>query len=352
MALDKLVQDVRENLRKGQYRDESAISQGVVLPILRQLGWPDHDTGVVWPQYPLENLKVDFALCSQGRPKVIVEVKRAGSEEGLGQLFNYAFHVGVPLAILTNGGEWTFFLPIAEGDYDERRLYKLDILERDIQESCQILEKYLGYEDVCSGKAIDVARRDHKDISQRQTAKKHLPQAWSVVLTKCDPTLTELLRYEVEQLCGHMPRQEDVEDFFKRRPMSNVYASSKVRQDRPSSKAPSFDKEGISCGFILRGKKHSARNATDAFVKIFEIFSSEYSDFNERFMAIKHGHKRRWFSDKKEDLYPGRPDLQEQYAHHLSSGYWVGRNESTGTFKKIIKQACEIAGEKDLRLLF
>jgi predicted type IV restriction endonuclease len=64
------------------------------------------------------------------------------------------------MAVLTDGQEWHFFLPTEQGDYGERRVYKLDLLERDPQEAEAGLERYLGYEEVRSGRAIEAARRD------------------------------------------------------------------------------------------------------------------------------------------------------------------------------------------------
>ena len=39
------------------------------------------------------------------------------------------------MAILTDGQEWSFYLPGEQGRYDERRVYKPDLLEREISEA-------------------------------------------------------------------------------------------------------------------------------------------------------------------------------------------------------------------------
>ena len=76
------------------------------------------------------------------KPIAFIEVKQVGQSEGAErQLFEYAFHTGVPLAILTDGREWNFFLPAEQGDYGERRVYKLDIVERDISECISRLNR-------------------------------------------------------------------------------------------------------------------------------------------------------------------------------------------------------------------
>jgi hypothetical protein len=120
--------------------------------LLRELGWPIDNTQVVCPEYSLEGRRVDYALCHPARkPIAFIEVKQIGQSIGAErQLFEYAFHIGVPLAILTDGQEWNFFLPAEQGDYAERRVYKLDVVEREIEESVSRLERYLGYGQVSS----------------------------------------------------------------------------------------------------------------------------------------------------------------------------------------------------------
>ena len=112
------------------------MSQGIVLRILHALGWPAYDTQAVWPEYSLSGRRVDFALCHPpGKPIAFIEVKQIGQSDGAErQLFEYAFHDGVPMAILTDGREWNFFLPGEQGDYGERRVYKLDMMECDLAE--------------------------------------------------------------------------------------------------------------------------------------------------------------------------------------------------------------------------
>ena len=68
--------------------------------------------------------------------------------EGERQLFEYAFHMGVPMAILTDGQEWHFYLPAEQGLYQERKVYNLNILEREVTESANRLNRYLQYDAV------------------------------------------------------------------------------------------------------------------------------------------------------------------------------------------------------------
>ncbi len=59
-----------------------------------------------------------------------MEVKQPGvAGRADRQLFEYAFHEGVPLAILTDGTTWPVYVPALQGSYDDRRVYLLDLLD-------------------------------------------------------------------------------------------------------------------------------------------------------------------------------------------------------------------------------
>jgi len=137
---------------------------------------------------------------------IFIEVKAVGKAEGADrQLFEYAFHKGVPLAILTDGKEWHFYLPAEEGEYQERRVYKLDIVEREPEDISKYFDRYLQYGRVCSGKAIEAARSDYHDVSRRRKINATLPNAWNRLIEEKDEILLELLAEKVEVLCGYKP---------------------------------------------------------------------------------------------------------------------------------------------------
>lgn len=193
--------DIRKGLIENRFPNEAAVSLGVVLRVLNALSWPTFNTSVVAPEYALENRRVDFALCHPpGTPLAFIEVKQVGQSSGADrQLFEYAFHRGVPLAILTDGREWHFYLPGEQGTYGERRVYKLDILEREPDESIARLKRYLEYSDVCSGKAIEAAKEDYRNVAKERQLQATLPKAWTKLIEDEDEMLLELLADKVER---------------------------------------------------------------------------------------------------------------------------------------------------------
>lgn len=70
------IEKIREGLKAGSFQNEAAITQGVVIRLLRALGWPDFDTHVVCPQFAVEGRRIDLALCHPpNKARVFIEVK-------------------------------------------------------------------------------------------------------------------------------------------------------------------------------------------------------------------------------------------------------------------------------------
>jgi len=279
MNLEQHIEDIRAGIRAGRFSNEASVSQGIVLRLLHALSWPTYDTQVICPEYSLEGRRVDFALCHPpGKPIAFIEVKQIGQSEGAErQLFEYAFHVGVPLAILTDGQEWNFFLPGEQGDYGERRVYKLDIVERDVAECVSRLNRYLNYNAIVSGAAIDAAREDYRNVSRDRQMKATLPKAWTKLVDDEDDLLLELIADRVESLCGYKPDLDTVARFLRESvSLRTVPGMPPPPQPRPAT--PPVQPTGTtysprSIGFILNGQHHAARNARDVLVSVFEALA-------------------------------------------------------------------------------
>ena len=98
--------------------------------------------------------------------------------------------------------------------------------------------------------------------------------------------------------------------------------------------------------FVYNGKEITAQSARDLMTKIFKLLQEEDSIFFERFASRKHGKKRRYLSQDKYELYPGRPDLAEQHSIEIAPGWWLGTNYSRKNIKDIINLALEVAGPR------
>ncbi len=302
------------------------------------LSWPVYEPDIVAPEYSLEGRRVDYALCHpRGKPRAFIEVKPLGQSGGADrQLFEYAFYRGVQLAILTDGQEWHFFLPAEQGDYSERRVYKLDILERDPHESIERLRRYLDYKRMCTGEAIEAARKDYRDVTKERQIQQTLPEAWKKLVEEPDELLLELVADRVESLCGYKPDPVVVASFlnggmlFKGTVPQPAKAIANPPVDRtpkreplPPSKPVVVQNAPTTIGFTLDGQWYSAGNARGVLVKLLQQLNERDPNFLERFAALpKHGHKVRFVARSIPELNPARPDLANN-AREVAPGWWA-----------------------------
>jgi predicted type IV restriction endonuclease len=346
-----------DGLKAGRFPNEASVVQGIVLRLLSNLGWPIYDTDTVAPEYSLESHRVDLALCNRHRkPIIFIEVKQVGQADGAErQLFEYAFHKGVPMVVLTDGKEWNFFLPAEQGDYDERRVYKLDLLERDLDECISRLRRYLAYPAVSSGEALEAARTDYRDVAKERQIRFTLPRAWHRLLEDEDGFLVELLTDKVESLCGYKPDTDVIAGFLKTqlqypRPSTDLHTDTPPRTFRatPAQTTPpqSIANGGSKViGFTFAGHEYKVKYARDVLVGIIKLLAERDASFLDRFAALeKHGQKRRYIAHTKTELYPGRPDLAQKYANELLPDWWIGVNYSKENIARIIERACQVAG--------
>ena len=133
--------------------DEATTKNGVILPILNELGWNPFNIDEVQPEYTVSAKRVDYALRINNLNKVFIEVKKIGTdlEQHQKQLLDYSFQEGVRLAILTNGIAWWFYLPLLEGNWEQRKFYTIDIYDQEANEIAVKFEDFLLKENIISG---------------------------------------------------------------------------------------------------------------------------------------------------------------------------------------------------------
>ena len=138
--------------------NEATIQQYVVLPILRALGWDDTNLASmeIIPEYQVESRRADYALHIKQKqdPAVLIECKRWNQPIGKNeeQICFYAYSGNIPLAIITNGKLWRFYLSRWEASSLSDRIFcETDIDNREA--SISDLERYLLKSNVISGEA-------------------------------------------------------------------------------------------------------------------------------------------------------------------------------------------------------
>ncbi|MBL8589030.1 MAG: hypothetical protein JNK46_10925 [Methylobacteriaceae bacterium] len=362
--LEALLKRTQARLSEGAYPNEAAISINVVMPILAELGWDVSDPSQIMPEYAKAGRRVDFALCASGkRPAIFIEVKGLGrATEGDRQLFEYAFHEGIPLCLLTDGREWSFYLPGGQGAYDERRVYRLHLTERPIAECVRVLDRYLDRSRVRSGAAFEDAMRDYRDIASRREAARSIPAAWSQLVSQPEDLLIDLLGERTEAIAGYRPTNVELQAFLRslqvdnRLPAANKLPADVAGQQEHSTKKslPSTvtalhapidersDRRGVT--FTFFGNEHHVSSAATALVEILRMLASRYPESLPAVAEAARSRKRNHIARTPEEIYPLRPDLAR--AVEFAPGWLVGLNISNRDKMRLIREACAVTGAK------
>lgn len=212
-SIQEFISRIRGNNRLYTY-SEDATKQAIILPLLQILGWDIFDVEEVVPEKGVGSGRVDYALRMGDASKVFIEAKRCSEDldkpRWQEQLLKYAFQEGVKLAILTNGLIWWFYLPLREGDWEQRKFYSIDLTQQSPEDIATRFIDFLSRENLISGKAIKKAEDIISGIKRARVVRSTLPKAWENLISEPDELLIELLKDKVENLCGFSPTKEEL----------------------------------------------------------------------------------------------------------------------------------------------
>ena len=282
MALKEHIDNVRDRLKNKEYPNEQAVRQGIVDPVLKNLGWPLEDTQIVYPEYTVGSGKVDYALRDpqSKNPRVFIEAKQVGNIEGAEeQLFGYDALIRVPIAVLTDGQIWRFFHPTGEGTWEERKIRELDLIAEDSEKSAEYLSRYLDYESIRSEIAVDAIRNDYNNIVRQRKIQIGLPEAWRILVKEADENLIKVVAEKTENVCGHRPDNQQVIAFLKKEglPLVQLIAPAS-REKQPVQPTPTPRKKLVFTRLRVTmptGEVIERRHAKATFIETLEKLGIE-----------------------------------------------------------------------------
>lgn len=291
--------------------DEALTKNGVILPILNELGWNPFNIDEVQPEYTVANKRVDYALRVDNHNKAFIEVKKIGTdlEQHQEQLLNYSFQEGVRLAILTNGIAWWFYLPLLEGSWEQRKFYTIDIYDQDADEVASKFEDFLLKENVVSGKAIENAESVYKSKQKKEIIRSTIPKAWNKLVTEPDEDLIELIAEMTERLSGYKPDHPTVaaflgaNSFAAKIPFTSLILGIPSRPSK-SAKAET-DREDYSNtavdSFVFEGTRYEVKYWKDVLIGVTEIMLRKHRDQFFQVLSLV-GRKRPYFTKDSNEL--------------------------------------------------
>lgn len=218
-SLEALVRSIHDGQVALDDASEEFARQAVINPILSHLGWNTENIEEVFPEFPIEGKRVDYCLKLHGSAQVLIEAKKAAEnlEQHERQLLEYSFGQGVPLAVLTNGVMWWFYLPLKKGPWRERKFFAVDIASQEPIAAAQHLTEFLSKVAVTDGSAERLANEVLNDNVRQQKTSEALPRIWAELMALPDDLpneLFDLIFQRVESACGYQPSRQQVMDYL------------------------------------------------------------------------------------------------------------------------------------------
>ena len=318
---------------------EQATREMAVNPIIGALGWDTFDPAEVSREHRVrDGRRVDYCLKIDQRPRVLIEVKSAGTDltEHQVQLLGYAFDEGANIAALTDGLVWWLYLPGETGSpWEQRRFLSLDSLRESAADVATSLQRFLGHEATGGGTALEEARKEFRQIERDRRVRGALPEAWEKVLSDPDGLLIDLLKEAVSEISGHPPDTETVVDFLsnklapstpemraapqrtegrrqRRRHSPRQEAgtaqpapaseSSRVRHTTPATPPVTSLTGRRVAAFVLDGTKHEVTSWRRLLVRLSEELSKASGSVFREEVAKVSGRRRPYFSSSASHL--------------------------------------------------
>ena len=218
-ALSDCIKEIRNDSNISTL-NEAQVRRSVIERILAFLGWDMYNYNEVKLEYGVGTRRVDYTLQINRDNEVFIEAKKPGEklENHQEQLLDYSFKEGVDLAILTNGIEWWFYLPLKKGAWNDRKFYTIDIRKQEIEHIVDKFGLLLSQQNVKSGKAVQHAESILKSSQREKILEERLPEAWNKVIKNAvspDSLLVDLLAETAEEVCGFKLESDEILRFIR-----------------------------------------------------------------------------------------------------------------------------------------
>ena len=202
--------------------DERAVELGVILPLLKQLGWDTEDLTQIYPQKPVPGGgKVDYDLQVADASRVFIEVKRWNhtlTDEDEGQLRDYCLTRKPSLAALTNGKQWRLYLPPLQNRRSgEIRPFLVFNITDEPKEVEKNFRRFLARENMLTVSAVKKTVGDARVLFKKNidnvAVMEGLSEAWNELATD-ESALAGILTTLADSY-GVQPSVEQVQEFIK-----------------------------------------------------------------------------------------------------------------------------------------
>ena len=215
MRIESLAERLRDlvgDFERGGFATRRDFVDGILLPLLRHLGWDVEDAGAVAPGFETPAGAADFALCHPPLdPTVLVKIGAAPESTPAPEdhLFDDCSIRALQLAISEDGRGWRFHFPEGRGSIRNRQFARFDMVDDANEDVAEILDTHLSFQAAKSGESIREAERRYGE--RRFPAEAH--GAWCRSLAGRE-VLRRFLR-EMEDAMGVPPERRRAMKFVR-----------------------------------------------------------------------------------------------------------------------------------------
>ena len=124
-----------DQLRKSEWLTRYAL----VDPLLRELGWDTEDPSLVISEYQSGHRRADYALLGDGKPVMMVEAKKLGTQlrdSVLSQGIQYCLEEGTKHFSVTDGQRWEVYETHKPVPIDQKRVVSFDLKDQQSVDFC------------------------------------------------------------------------------------------------------------------------------------------------------------------------------------------------------------------------
>ncbi len=343
--LELAIGKARSHVRNGLVKKEADVRSGIVAPVLRSLGWDPNDLASVRREFSVPGGRLDYALLTTHDDVAFaVETKPPGNVDvgATDQLMRYAGWTKARLGLITDGQVWSFYLPLAEGNPNQKRIQTVDLNDGKLAD---VLVRYMARDRVLSGEAVKAAEEDRENIGLESA----VSAAWDL-LKQPRQDLVALLAKEAAKHMGtrkaNMQIKEGARNFLVKelrtaraadaRSPTNPEPKRRVTGKKPPVTPPGSPVEKAQ--WTYGGTRHAASTFSNAYVEIITQIANDHGGI-EFYRLFQSQFTRR----KHKQVAPTSSEAGLT-TRELPGGWHLSTHSSTAEKKRLLARACEAAG--------
>jgi hypothetical protein len=333
-ALNLLVEKIKK-FRSLYEKNEQAVRDQIVNPILRNLGWNPENPEEVQPNISTEEGVPDYSLFKNGKRILFVETKKLSvdveQKEIIRQLAKYSFSEGTKYGVLTNGAVWILIRSFEEGTtLAERIVWKTDLENEELIAVCR--------------KITTISKKNIEQIEVLAKKVQILDEIWQSLLDEPEEMIKGLMPVVKSLINQGYPDYQfedtEIEDLLKERVKEIISPSVEEVSTSEEHTGNTYSKSGSPRKMKLKGETFELRNSFEILVNTANwLIKNNKLKPSDCPITIGRG-KRNLINKEPKHKYGGDFRAPKK----LSNGLWIETHASTASTINYTKRLLEKFG--------